>query len=55
MDPGLIAIAIFVALVALVIWTWRSRKQPTVPTDHTRSQPGRRLEGTDHVGGGGLG
>ncbi|GGX44043.1 hypothetical protein GCM10007385_09970 [Tateyamaria omphalii] len=52
-DPGLIAIAVFVGLVGGVIWSWRSKKDHIVPLDHTRAQPGRRLEGSDHVAGGG--
>ena len=47
-DPGLIAIG----LIDEAIWSWRGKKSLTVPTDHTRTQPGRRLEGTSHVGGG---
>ncbi|MEO0390027.1 MAG: hypothetical protein AAF218_03710 [Pseudomonadota bacterium] len=51
-DTGLIVIAIFVLLIGLVIWSWRSKNERTGISDHTRTQPGRRLEGADHTHGG---
>lgn len=51
MDPGWIVIAVFVGIIGLIIWSWLSKRGPKVPLDHTKSQPGRRLEGSDHVGG----
>lgn len=52
MDAGLIVIAIFVGLLVMVVWSWLSKRGRLFYTDHTRAQPGRRLEGSDHVGGG---
>ena len=53
-DPGLIVLVIVGGIFAMAIWSWRTKADHKAPLDHTKAQPGRRLDGIDNVGGDGL-
>ncbi|WP_424966353.1 hypothetical protein [Dinoroseobacter sp. S375] len=50
MDPGYVVIGVFVAIVALVIWSGRGKRSRKYPGE-VRDMPGRRQEGADFSGG----